>query len=162
MLKMKKLKNPFLATMAEEYHCFGCAPHNEIGLKLEFYDVGDRIIANWKPRKLLQGYPDVVHGGIQSTLLDEIGGWTVYVKCNTAGVTKRMEVDYLCPVRISNGEVKLEAIVVERTEKEAVLVATLFDGEGRKCTEAKVTYYLYPPAIAKSRLHFPGSAAFYE
>jgi hypothetical protein len=26
-----------------KYHCFGCSPHNEIGLHLHFYENGDYV-----------------------------------------------------------------------------------------------------------------------
>ena len=32
---MRKLKNPWLGI--DGYNCFGCAPHNPYGLKMEFY-----------------------------------------------------------------------------------------------------------------------------
>jgi hypothetical protein len=76
---MRKILNPFSPLWREEYNCIGCSPQNEIGFHLQFYDNGDELIAGWIPEKNFMGYPDVVHGGIQSTLLDEIGGWAVYV-----------------------------------------------------------------------------------
>ncbi|MBN1924194.1 MAG: PaaI family thioesterase [Prolixibacteraceae bacterium] len=159
---MKKILNPFRSMWHENYNCFGCSPHNEIGLQLTFYDAGNELIADWQPRKLLEGYPDVVHGGIQATLLDEICAWTVYVKAETAGVTKQMNVFCLRPLRISKGKVTLRSTLIEKNEKEAILKAELFDGEGNKCAEGEFTYFIYPPEIAVKRFQYPGIEAFYE
>ena len=64
----------------DDYHCFACSPTNEIGLRLHFFEEGDYVQAEWKPSKEYEGYPGTIHGGIQSTLLDEIGAWTLISK----------------------------------------------------------------------------------
>ena len=158
---MKKIVNPFANVWHEEYNCFGCSPHNMIGLQLQFYDNGDELIAGWKPDKNFTGYPDVIHGGIQSTLLDEIGAWTVYIKCETAGVTQEMTTTYIHPLRVSKGEATLKAHIVETTDKQAIIHAEIFDGEGKLCSKAKLTYFIYPKAIAEKRMNYPGINAFY-
>jgi uncharacterized protein (TIGR00369 family) len=159
---MKKIRNPFLGKAVEEYHCFGCSPNNGIGLHLEFFDNGDGLVAFWQPNELLQGYHDVVHGGIQATLMDEIAAWTVYVKCKTAGVTTKMEVDLLNPLRISKGVVSIAANVVDLSEKSAVIKTEIIDSEGKKCAEGLMTYFLYPASIATRKFGYPGVEAFYD
>jgi uncharacterized protein (TIGR00369 family) len=161
-MTMRKILNPFSPVWREEYNCIGCSPQNEIGFHLQFYDTGEELIAGWIPEKNFMGYPDVVHGGIQSTLLDEIGGWTVYVKCETVGVTQEMTIQFHHPLRISKGETTLKCTLIEQKEKQAILHAEMFDGEGKLCSEAKLTYYLYPPETAMKRFHYPGLKAFYE
>ena len=83
---MKKIKNPWLHK--NEYHCFGCCPDNPLGLKMEFYEEGDEIISYWHPNEHYQGWVGVMHGGILSTIIDEIAGWVVLRKMQTTGVTK--------------------------------------------------------------------------
>ena len=45
---MKKIINPWKGL--EGYNCFGCAPNNEAGVKMEFYEDGDEVVSIWKPR----------------------------------------------------------------------------------------------------------------
>ena len=45
---MKKIINPWKGL--EGYNCFGCAPNNEAGIKMEFYEDGDEVVSIWKPR----------------------------------------------------------------------------------------------------------------
>ena len=85
---MKKIKNPWLHK--EEYHCFGCCPDNPLGLKMEFYEDGDEIISYWHPSEHYQGWVGVMHGGILSTIIDEIAGWVVLRKMQTTGVTSKL------------------------------------------------------------------------
>ena len=64
---MKKIQNPWLHK--EGYNCFGCAPGNEAGLKMEFYEDGDEVVSIWHPGPQYQGWIDTLHGGIQAVLL---------------------------------------------------------------------------------------------
>ena len=74
---MKKIINPWKGM--EGYNCFGCAPNNEAGVKMEFYEDGDEVISIWKPQPQFQGWIDTLHGGIQAVLLDEICAWRLFI-----------------------------------------------------------------------------------
>ena len=67
---MEKLENPWLGLVDEGYNCFGCAPGNPCGLKMEFYEDGDDIVCYWTPGDNYQGWLKTLHGGIQATLMD--------------------------------------------------------------------------------------------
>lgn len=54
--------------------CFVCGRENPIGLKVEFYQDGNQVVTHFTPGPEHQGYPDRMHGGIASTLLDETVG----------------------------------------------------------------------------------------
>lgn len=97
---MKKIINPWEGM--EGYFCFGCAPNNESGLKMEFYEDGDEIVSTWVPEARFQGWLNTLHGGIQATLLDEICAWVIARKLQTAGVTSRMETQYLKPIHTTD------------------------------------------------------------
>ena len=44
---MKKIINPWKGM--DGYYCFGCAPNNKAGVKMEFYEDGDDIVSIWHP-----------------------------------------------------------------------------------------------------------------
>ncbi len=54
--------------------CFVCGDRNEIGLKARFYFDADRgrAVSDITADELYAGYKNIFHGGITSTLLDEI------------------------------------------------------------------------------------------
>jgi len=56
----------------DDGYCFVCGPKNPIGLKLDFTFNGKTISTQFAPQKEHQGYMNIVHGGIISTLLDEV------------------------------------------------------------------------------------------
>ena len=75
--------------------CFGCAPNNPLGLHMEFFEDGDDIVAFWKPQGTYQGWLRTLHGGIQTTLMDELAGWVVLRKLQTSGVTSRLDAKFM-------------------------------------------------------------------
>lgn len=111
-MERKKIKNPWIGR--EGYNCFGCAPHNEYGLKMEFYEEGDKVVSLWQPSPQYQGWIDTLHGGIQAVLLDEICAWVVLRKLQRAGVTSKMETRYMKPVSVRDENLRLEALIVEQ------------------------------------------------
>ncbi|WP_346854037.1 PaaI family thioesterase [uncultured Draconibacterium sp.] len=161
---MRKIINPWKANPdnRHDYNCFGCSPFNEIGLQLEFWENDEELIAKWMPRKSLEGWMGVLHGGIQATLLDEIGGWIVMIKLKTAGVTAAMNVTYLKPVKVSKGQVTVRAHLVATEGRIAKISCSLFDGDNVECVKADIDYFCFPENVAKARYHYPGVDAFYE
>jgi uncharacterized protein (TIGR00369 family) len=156
---MKKIINPYDNKLNM---CFGCSQKNSFGLKLQFEESEEFLHATWKPAAEYQGYPNILHGGIIATLLDEIGGWCVSVKIGTAGVTSEMKTKYLSPVHINKGNITLKAVIAEQTKKSARINCYLYDGEAKLCAEAIAEYFIYPLEIAVRKFMYPGREAFYE
>lgn len=151
---MKKIINPFVHL--DGYNCFGCAPENPLGVKMEFYEDGDDIVSRWVPRPEYQGWLRTLHGGIQSVLLDEICGWVVMRKLQTGGVTSKMETRYLRPVSTDDSELTLRAHIVSQRRNIVEIEATLANSSGEVCTRALCTYFALVPEKAREQLHFPG------
>jgi uncharacterized protein (TIGR00369 family) len=59
--------------------CFGCSPHNARGLRMEFQEtVPGQVECHYTAERHWCGAPDVVHGGVQAALLDEVMGVAVH------------------------------------------------------------------------------------
>ncbi len=155
---MRKIINPYDSDLNL---CFGCGKKNPIGLKMEFMDSEDKIRAKWKPSETYQGYPNILHGGIIATLLDEIGAWCVSVKIGTAGITSEMNIKFLNPVYINRGETELEAEVLETTDRIARIACRLYNEKQKLCAEANAVYTILPVEIAMRKFRYPGREAFY-
>ncbi len=55
--------------------CFICGRNNPVGLYMRFYDNGeDEVVSEYTVPERYQGYPGIVHGGIQAAMLDEVVG----------------------------------------------------------------------------------------
>ena len=57
--------------LEDDHYCFVCGEKNPEGLHVIFSLEDGKVIANFTPQKIHQGYKDIIHGGIISTLLDE-------------------------------------------------------------------------------------------
>ncbi|MBQ8673582.1 MAG: PaaI family thioesterase [Bacteroides sp.] len=151
---MKKIINPWKGMPG--YNCFGCAPNNEAGVKMEFYEDGDEVVSIWKPRPEYQGWIDTLHGGIQAVLLDEICAWVILRKLQTTGVTSKMETRYRKSVMTTETQVTLRASIREQKRNIVIVEARLYNQNGELCTEAVCTYFTFPHEKAVQEMHFEG------
>ncbi|MGE0078190.1 MAG: PaaI family thioesterase [Bacteroidales bacterium] len=156
----RKLNNPF--TKHPEHKCFCCSTHNPIGLNLTFWhnEEEQSVETMWLPHEFYQGYPSVLHGGIQSTLMDEVASWSIYMLLKTAGVTAKLDVSFRKPVIITKGKVTVIGKLVNVEKKIATIHTSLLDGDGTLCSEATIKYFIYPQEKAIKELNYPGFDAF--
>jgi acyl-coenzyme A thioesterase PaaI-like protein len=157
---MIKLRNPFI--QHKEYNCFGCSPNNPIGLQLSFFEERDEIVSRWLPQSNFQGYLNILHGGIQAALMDEIASWTVYVKVKTAGFTSKAEIRYLKPVNIEQGPITLRSKVKQMRRNLADIEVLLYDTNNALCAEGLLTFYTFPADKSKQSMYYPDYSEFYE
>lgn len=155
---MKKISNPFASFPG--YNCFGCSMNNSIGLRMQFFEDGDEIISEWHPNPDYQGWNSILHGGIQSTLMDEIASWFVFVKLKTFGVTSRINVLFRKPVLIEKGNIILHARLSEIKRNIAFIYVSLFDGEGQLCTDGTIQCYTYEKDKPIGNMKYPGHEKF--
>lgn len=52
--------------------CFACGSRNPAGLQLVFQRDGDVLFTRFTPSQLHQGWRDVLHGGVQATIFDDV------------------------------------------------------------------------------------------
>lgn len=151
---MKKIVNPW--KHLDGYNCFGCAPHNPAGLKMEFFEEGDEIISFWTAESQYQGWLNTLHGGIQAVLLDEICAWAIIRKMQTTGVTSKMETRYLKPISTLEEKVKLIARITETRRNIVIVEAEIHNAQGEICTKAICTYFTFPREKAEKEMFFHG------
>ena len=123
---------------------------------MQFTDEGDYVVSTWQPQNNFQGWHNVLHGGIQATLMDEIASWVVFAKLGTKGVTSKMEIKLSKPMLMDKGPVQLTARLREMRRNIAVIDVELLDGEGVRCAEGVFNYFTYPKSVLKEQLFDPG------
>jgi uncharacterized protein (TIGR00369 family) len=57
--------------LEDDHYCFVCGEKNPSGLHLNFSLHDGKVMTEFIPEKIHQGYKDIIHGGLISTLLDE-------------------------------------------------------------------------------------------
>jgi uncharacterized protein (TIGR00369 family) len=157
---MRRLQNPFRSLPG--YNCFGCAPGNSFGLHMDFIEEGEELICHWEPGSHFQGYRNVLHGGIQATLMDEIASWFVYVRLKSAGVTSKAEIRYIHPLYVDRGSLTIRASLLRMRRNLADISVKIYDAENLLCAESLMVYFTVSTEKAKETLFYPESDAFYE
>jgi len=129
--------------------CFGCSPVNPTGLRLEFFTDGESIFSWVKVSAHLCGWKNLVHGGIISTILDEVMGRAVVHKMRCLGMTKSMTVDFLKSITIDK-ELKAVGKVLEvKNDRECLAEAMIFNEAGGLCAKSIGTFRLFKPDHSK-------------
>jgi uncharacterized protein (TIGR00369 family) len=122
--------------------CFGCGVHNPHGLKMTFATDGERVFSEVTVPGHLGGWNNLVHGGVLSTICDEIMGWTAMHRLGKMALTKTMTVDFRKAVFITD-TLRAEGRVVEVVHSgEAVVEGSIQNGKGEICVTARGAFAL--------------------
>ena len=137
---MKRIINPW--RNVAEYNCFGCCPNNPLGLHLVFFEDGDDVVSTWRPSANYQGWVDTLHGGILSTLIDEVSGWVVTRKLQTSGYTVQLNVKFRKAVLTTEPQLTIRARVAKQVRNLAYIHAEILNASGEVCNEGEAVYFL--------------------
>ncbi len=114
--------------------CFVCGQSNPFGLKLQFAEEGDEYVTYFTPAKEHQGYVDIVHGGVVSTVLDEVMARYVYVLGRSA-VTAEMTVRLKRPAAVGT-RMRFAGKIESENGRLILCSARATDEDGRLIAEA--------------------------
>lgn len=94
-------EKPTAINFINEHNCFGCGTLNLHGLQLVLHndDDGNGVWTHFTPDLRFEGYGGMIHGGILSTVLDEVMAWSLY-RIGAWGVTAEMQIKFRQPVRV--------------------------------------------------------------
>lgn len=95
--------------------CFGCSRANPIGLHLECFPQEDGTWATYfTPTRYHESYNGIMHGGLVTTILDELIGNHLLKGLGRWAVTARLEVRFRNPVPIGEKIKCISRIVREK------------------------------------------------
>jgi uncharacterized protein (TIGR00369 family) len=95
--------------------CFACGKRNDFGLKLDFAIQGQISTTKFVFKKIHQGYADIVHGGIITTILDEAMGRLLF-DLDILSLTVFLEIRFIHPVKVGE-EVFIKGEILNQTRK---------------------------------------------
>lgn len=125
--------------------CFACGELNEHGLHMALHAQDDRCWSEITLDDRFQGWEGIAHGGILSTILDEVMAWTL-VSQDSWGVTARMTVTYHRPVPVGRA-IRAEGRVMESRRRVSRTAAEITDAAtGELLASAEATYVAAPEA----------------
>ncbi len=110
--------------------CFVCGESNPIGMKLRLETDGRIVHARFMPRAEHVGLKQTVHGGIVSTLLDEMMAWACAVGARRFAFCAELNVRFLRPVRPAEEITALGELIANRRDRLYEAKAELRDLQG--------------------------------
>ena len=129
--------------------CFVCGRSNPAGLKMAFYDDGvDTVTSTVTVPAHCQGYPEIMHGGILASILDEVVGRCIMATDHHRFMmTVNMTVQYRQPVLVGT-QIKAQGKIERLKGRLAKAHGQIFLPDGTVACEAQLTLADMPQGIA--------------
>jgi len=144
-------------TFGEGQPCFGCSPDHPTGLRLRFERDGEWVRTRFSPGDAHQGPPGIMHGGLVTTLADEVAAWAIIGVLGKFGFTAQMRAKLLKPVRVG-AEVLGRSRVAKDTGR-TVTVEVFLAQSGEDVYKGEFTFVLVDRTGAERLLGGPLPAA---
>jgi uncharacterized protein (TIGR00369 family) len=121
------------------HHCFACGELNEAGLHLSLKFAPGRCYVELTVPDRFEGWEGLIHGGIVSTILDEVMAWAL-IEQDSWGVTARISVEYRRPVLVGQA-IRAEGWIVESKRRIQRTAGRIIEAEtGLELAKAEATY----------------------
>ena len=117
---------------AGRLYVFRLRSEQSAGAAYGFFEDGDDIVAFWKPQGTYQGWLRTLHGGIQTTLMDELAGWVVLRKLQTSGVTSRLDAKFMKSISTDEPQLTIRGRMTDR-KRNAIFIETEIYNPARTC-----------------------------
>jgi len=132
-----------------DHYCFGCGRENPHGLKLTFFGAEDGgVWCEWTPARESEGYTGIVHGGLITTVLDEVMGWAVSHRQIWA-VTGKISVNFRRPVEIGQLTRAAARVVTEQGRKLTITADLRRASDGQLLADAEALFFRVPEETAR-------------
>ena len=135
--------------------CLICGMENQAGVNAPFYEMEDEsVMSIFKFKNEHQSYPGRTHGGMISTMLDELVGRAIWIYDPTIwGVTMDINVKFRKPVPLETTLIA-KGKITKNTSMFFSGEGYIYDVYGKVLAEAKVNYIKLPIAkIAENAKH---------
>jgi uncharacterized protein (TIGR00369 family) len=123
--------------------CFGCGSENQFGLGMTFETDGERIRTRLTVPSQFKGWSKLLHGGVISTILDEMMSWAAITLTKRFILTKRMTVQFHRPIYVGSSVYGIGTIKEKTGERKAIMVGELFDDQDRLCATSEGEFILF-------------------
>jgi len=116
---------------------------------MNFFAGRDTVFSNVSIPEHLCGWSNIAHGGVLTTILDEIMSWAALHFIKRITMTKSMNIEFIKPVYIRN-PLKAEGKVLEITGKHDVeMEGILYNDKGVVCAKSTANFAVFSPKVAK-------------
>jgi len=121
-------------------NCFGCGKENPIGAKLKFYEDSENSLqTTFTAPETWCGWGEIIHGGLQAVLLDEISAYTAISLLSIYGLTVKAEIEFFHPVYV-NEKLVIKSKIEEVKGKDILISSSIMTEDGMICTKGFFTF----------------------
>lgn len=139
---LKQIPNRFNST------CFACSPKNPSGLQMHFMAGEDFVQSELQIPQHLCGWNNLAHGGILTTILDEIMSWTAMHFLKQLVMTKTLNISFLKSINVGETIKAVGRVKQKSGRHEVIMEGVLCDQKGRECVKAEAVFATLSPKIA--------------
>jgi acyl-coenzyme A thioesterase PaaI-like protein len=133
-----------------EHNCFACGTLNTNGLGLVLHLEHERSWTDVVLDRRFEGWEGTAHGGIVSTILDEVMAWSLVASDNW-GVTARLSVEFRRPVPIET-PIRADGWVTRARRRVVDTAARMIDEETGLELATATGVYVAADATRKRKL----------
>ena len=127
---------------------FGCGGDNPVGLKMQFLTDNKRVYSQVSVPLAMAGWDQTIHGGIISTIMDEIMWRAVVYLLQKIAVTKSITVDFIKPLYVER-ELNAVGFIQEiQSEKDVLVTGEIYSEQDILCAKAYGTFAPMTPESA--------------
>jgi uncharacterized protein (TIGR00369 family) len=118
---------------------------------MEFFTDGFSVVSWVTVPENLCGWDNLAHGGVISTILDEIMSWSAIRLLKRLILTKSMSVDFLKPVPIGMELTAVGRVRERVNDREAIVEGEIFNDSGEICARASGAVALFTMEFIKEK-----------
>ena len=126
-------------------HCFGCGSENHHGLNMSFETNGEKVRSSLIVPEHLRGWSNIVHGGVISTIADEIMAWAAIRLLHKFILTRSITTTFLKPVFIGSTLHAYGFIEKRINDKNAIMACEILNHDEKICAKATGDFALFTP-----------------
>ena len=127
------------------HNCFACSAKNETGLQMEFFTDEESVFSKIIIPIHLCGWENLAHGGITSTILDEIMGWAAIHLHKSIILTKSIAVDFLKPIKVGDFLFAIGSTLEKKRDREVIMKGEIYNEENVLCAKSSGNFALFTP-----------------
>lgn len=139
------MKHKVIKKQQNSKSCLVCGLENKLGLQSRFYELDNgELLAVFTPKNEHQSYPDRLHGGMTTAILDETIGRAIMIKHpKQFGVTVEISVRLKKPIP-THGELRVRGRISRDTSRFFEGSGELLLADGTIAAEAQGRYLKMP------------------
>ena len=130
-------------------NCFACGKNNPEGLHMKFYTDEKHVFSHVYLSETKRGWEQILHGGITSTMLDEIMAWAAIYFTRQFMLTKSINVNFLNPLTVDSHVKAVGWIEKQKNNKEVIMRGQIYNKNNKLCAESTGCFSLFSKKLAK-------------